>query len=122
MGRCCFDKKHQVIAPIILGLYWEENLVPIDGLYWTLMVLIRSGIERKLPTVDWVKFMWLATHPSEQIHNDEGLPGNEIIEDLNCNAIAIWESYNKATERIPELSGKSSPGHFVTICGKGMVV
>ena len=30
------DKKYQVITPIILGLYWEENLVLIGGLYWTL--------------------------------------------------------------------------------------
>ena len=53
------------------------------------------------------------------IHNDPGKPGNEIKEDVNCNAIEVWESYNRATGRIPELSGKSTPGHFVTICGKG---
>ena len=38
VGRCFFDKRYQVITPIILGLYWEENLVLIGGLYWTLSV------------------------------------------------------------------------------------
>ena len=31
----------------------------------------------------------------------------------------VWQSYNSATSRIPELAGKSTPGHFVTICGEG---
>ena len=31
----------------------------------------------------------------------------------------IWQSYNAATDRIPELSGKSTPGHFITICRQG---
>ena len=31
----------------------------------------------------------------------------------------IWQYYNAATDRIPELSGKSTPGHFITICGQG---
>ena len=30
----------------------------------------------------------------------------------------IWQYYNAATDRIPELSGKSTPGHFITICGQ----
>ena len=34
------------------------------------------------------------------IHNDPGKPGNEIKEDVNCNAIEVWESYNRATGRI----------------------
>ena len=46
VGRCCFDKKYQVIAPIILGLYWEENLVLIGGLYWTLMVFLPQTMIR----------------------------------------------------------------------------
>ena len=39
VGRCFFEKRYEVITPIILGLYWEENLVLIGGLYWTLMVV-----------------------------------------------------------------------------------
>ena len=27
----------------MLGLYWEENLVLIGGLYWTLTVVLASG-------------------------------------------------------------------------------
>ena len=50
MGRCCFDKKYQVIAPIILGLYWKENLVPIGGLYWTLMVQSKASMRTKIKT------------------------------------------------------------------------
>ena len=32
--------------------------------------------------------------------------------------MSVWQSYNSATSRIPELAGKSTPGHFVTICGE----
>ena len=49
----------------------------------------------------------------------ESLKGNEIEQDKGCNAMSVWQSYNSATSRIPELAGKSTPGHFVTICGEG---
>ena len=45
--------------------------------------------------------------------------GKEIEQDVGCNAMSVWQSYNAATDRIPELSGKATPGHFVTICGQG---
>ena len=38
---------------------------------------------------------------------------------MGCNAMRVWQSYNEATDRISELAGKSTPGHFVTICGQG---
>ena len=42
---------------------------------YPITVFVVQGIERGLPSVDWVKFLWLASHPSEKIHNDEGIPG-----------------------------------------------
>ena len=42
---------------------------------YPITVFVVQGIERGLPAVDWVKFLWLASHPSEKIHNDEGIPG-----------------------------------------------
>ena len=46
---------------------------------YPITVFVVQGIERGLPAVDWVKFLWLASHPSEKIHNDEGIPGQLLF-------------------------------------------
>ena len=46
---------------------------------YPITVFVVQGIERGLPAVDWVKFLWLASHPSEKIHNDEGIPGQFLF-------------------------------------------
>ena len=46
---------------------------------YPITVFVVQGIERGLPAVDWVKFLWLASHPSEKIHNDEGVPGQVLM-------------------------------------------
>ena len=30
--------------------------------------------------------------------------GKEIEQDVGCNAMSVWQTYNAATDRIPELS------------------